>query len=53
MQWCSKANVRYAESKVELLQASNHLPERGQKTDVADYFLGEKHTNLWLGMLTG
>ena len=30
MQWCSKANVRYAESKVELLQASNHLPERGE-----------------------
>ena len=53
VQCCSKANVRYAESKVELLQASNHLPERGQKTDVADYFLGEKHTNLWLGMLTG
>ena len=30
VQWCSKANVRYAESKVELLQASNHLPERGE-----------------------
>ena len=30
MQWCSKANLRYAESKLELLQESNHLPERGE-----------------------